>query len=482
MRNTSLSKLIPNPPSDAETRSGAEGSPPSRRLFRERIASWFPALLALAFLALIALVFGERLLPATHVTVASVVTLRTDADQSAPSGGPAGQPLFQASGWVEPAPFPHKVPALVEGVIDQVHVLEGESVEAGQLLAELVDEDFRLDLATAQSRLASLEAQAAAHHQMIVGVKSEMETLDQEIVAAEARLEELRDPARRLAALSDGNVSDAEVAQARLKVRTQAAEVAARIASREELLATRRQREELMHDYEARIAEARTDVERKALALERTRIKAPFAGRILHLDAVPGQKKRLGIDNPDSATIAILYQPAELQARVDLPLARAAEIEVGQPAKVRTELLPDRTFEGEVVRIAGQADLQRNTLQVKVRLTETDPRLRPEMLCRAEFFGKSAAAGEVPAGRHSPARTFVPGEALVQGAGKTFVWCVGPDRDRLEQREVRIGEGKRENFLPVIDGLRPGDRVVLDPADDLRVGMRVTPMEGAGDL
>ena len=47
-----------------------------------------------------------------------------------------------------------------------------------------------------------------------------------------------------------------------------------------------------------------------------------------------------------------------------------------------------------MTRILGEADLQRNTLQVKVSLLQPDPKLRPEMLCRAKFFSQIRNDGQ----------------------------------------------------------------------------------------
>jgi hypothetical protein len=77
---------------------------------------------------------------------------------------------------------------------------------------------------------------------------------------------------------------------------------------------------------------------------------------ILRLLAVPGDKRMLAMDHPDSSTIAILYQPDHLQARIDVPLADAVGLVVGQRVRVRSNLLPDRLFRGTVTRIVGEAE------------------------------------------------------------------------------------------------------------------------------
>ena len=140
---------------------------------------------------------------------------------------------------------------------------------------------------------------------------------------------------------------------------------------------------------QARIKGAEVDLEKAELAYSRTKITAPADGRVLALMAAPGQKKMVGMDAEDSSTIAVLYDPEHLQVRVDVPLGDAAGLGVGQRAKIRCNLLPDMVFEGEVTRIEGSADLQRNTLQAKVRIENPSEKLRPEMLCRVEFFETS---------------------------------------------------------------------------------------------
>ena len=78
----------------------------------------------------------------------------------------------------------------------------------------------------------------------------------------------------------------------------------------------------------------------------------------------------LNTDNPNSAQAVRLYDPARLQVHVDVPLADAGKVSVGQRANIVVGVLPDRTFEGEIARIVPQADIRRNTLQVKVRIAD----------------------------------------------------------------------------------------------------------------
>jgi multidrug efflux pump subunit AcrA (membrane-fusion protein) len=218
------------------------------------------------------------------------------------------------------------------------------------------------------------------------------------------------------------------------------------------------------------MAAAAIAVQQAALTLKRTRVTAPVAGRVLRLLAAPGQKRMLGMDEENSSTIAILYQPDHLQVRVDVPLADAAGLQVGQQARIRCSILPDRVFRGEVTRITGEADLQRNTLQAKVRILDPIELLRPEMLCRVEFLGAAKSAGSVLEVASGELATWIPAAALRDAA----VWICDPESKRVMRRPVRPSDELRDGYRRILEGLRPGEWVVLAPAD-LTDEQRVNP-------
>lgn len=452
--------------------------------WRDRAAGLLPLALLAGFAVLLALVLGDRFLPGRAVTITSVVTVSDRGETGAvakPAAFEDAPMLFQASGWVEPDPWPVKATALVDGVVATVEVLEGQTVRKGQLLATLIDEDARLDLSAAQSRLTSLKAQAAGHVRQIEVARAGIATLEKQVLAAKAKRDEYADRSRRSELLPRGSIPEKEVVQARLQLATQEAEIEALSASGAELRGKVENLIAVSGDFDARIAEAATEVARRELALERTRVLSPVDGIVLRLLAVPGQKRMLGMDDPDSATVAVLYEPGKLQARIDVPLDDAARLSAGQPVRIRSSFLPDRVFRGSVSRIVGEADLQRNTLQAKVQIEDPDLRLRPEMLCRAEFLapfasGESGGGGDDVAvstgGAH--VRIFVPVAALTGASGDAArVWRLDGSGERVQSQEVSLGTERREDHRLVLEGLRPGDRVVVHPPDHLKPGERV---------
>lgn len=445
---------------------------------RRRAAWLLPAAVLAGFTLLFLLLFRDSLMPAKAVVVvpARAIELR-GSGETAPAAGAepaAGRLMFQASGWIEPDPLPIKATALTDGVVDTVHVLEGESVVKGQPLADLIEIDARL----ARDAVArELEFQRANFEAHCVGTQTSLQKLAAEqagLDADEADATVAADRLDRLDRVFSGAVPEAERIAARAENTRRQAAIVARKARIDEIAHDLNRIAYEILALEAGIKGTEIKLAQAELALERTRIVAPADGRVLRLIASPGQKKMIGMDDEDSATIAILYDPARLQVRVDVPLADAAGLGVGQRARVRSNLLPNDVFEGEVTRILGEADLQRNTLQAKVRIIDPDDKLRPEMICRVEFLDAApGGSGSVAVGTGASSGAlaiFVPDVAIRDGA----VWICEPDSRRVSRRAVEISGEIRDGQRRLVSGVRPGEWVVTDPTG-LREGQRVRP-------
>ena len=208
------------------------------------------------------------------------------------------------------------------------------------------------------------------------------------------------------------------------------------------------------------------------LALDRTQISAEAAGIVLHRYVNPGDKRRAAADDPNSAVIASIYNPQQLQVRVDVPLAEAGKLIIGQPARIYTAMLPGRLFTGRVTRIIGQADLQRNTLQAKVAIEAPHARMRPDVLCRVEFRGTGNAA-TASASNTAGHALWIPEQALDSTAREQTVWVVDPLSQTATQRGIKLTPAKQPGFQQVADGLRANEVVVLTGKEALTEGARV---------
>lgn len=474
--------------------------PPEAQSPARRMPAWLlPVAIAAGFSLIFMALFRDRLLPARDVEVAVVLTTPASTGGSAsPTPSPAtgrgaasptnagpdvktpaqGRMLFQASGWIEPDPLPTKASALIDGVVDTVDVLEGQMLEKGQLLATLVSEDARLALRSAEQQHRMLKSAHASHLGSIETIRKKLASARAAVEAAQTMEDEAADQFRRVDGLPTGAVSRGNVVSARLRLAREKAQRSMAETGADEITAdiARLDLETVVKDDE--IAAAGIEVEKARLNLERTRIVSPMAGRVLRLKVTPGEKRMLAMDEADSSTIAILYDPEKLQVRVDVPLADAAGLQVGQPVRIHCGLLPEKEFHGEVTRITGEADLQRNTLQAKVRILDPVESLRPEMLCRAEFLAgavvtESATQTVSAAGPAVESLAlWVPENSIDEGK----VWVCDPRTKRVESRPVQATGETRENYRRVADAIKPGEWVVMAP-QGLRNGQRVNPKQ-----
>lgn len=436
----------------------------------------FPAwLLPAGILVGFGVVFGglyqDRLLPAPAVHTEPVLATGDAAAvvRESPSSPSSGTPLFQATGWLEPAPFPIKASALVDGVVASVHVLEGDDVDEGQLLVTLVDDDARLALAVAEGQHRMLGSGRLAHLAAIEALTPKLAVARAEAMAAKTTKADAEDQLTRFDRLSKASVvSHSDFTTTRLRVEKESSLYLAALAREAEIEAEVRRMELETQTKTHEIEIAAVAVEQAQLALARTRISSPIAARVLRLATAPGDKKVLGMDDPHSAIVAILYDPKNLQVRVDVPLTDAAALQIGQRARIHTSMLNDKVFDGEVTGLAGAADIQRNTLQARVRLVDPVDQLRPEMLCRVEFLSPASGSDtDSPPGQ--AIALWVPESAIGGGA----VWVCDPDTNRLSRRTIEVTDERRGEHIRVVAGLKAGEQVVLTNGD-WREGQRVT--------
>jgi len=489
--NDKLGLLRRNSPGESQKQ---QTSPSVRPLSRRRLTILLSWLAAFAFAGALIALFGDRLMPAFKVETETVVTLSREAsDVSGMDLQIAGvqtdpysaEALFRASGWFEADPYPHRATALVGGVVEAVEVLEGELVSEGQVLATLIREDAEIEVARANGTVQAASASLASSKASRKRAEFQLETLGNELLVAESRLEELEDLARRARDLGSEVIPKETIVQTRLRVQTQERRVdTLRSRIREQEAELMRLKSEIARS-EGNLAVAEASLAEARLALGRTAIRSPIDGIVQRLMAAPGQKKLLMSEMPESATIAILYDPDSMQARIDVPLSEAGRVFIGQAVLLESEFLPGKSLKGRVTRIVGEADLQRNTLQVKVAIEQPTAGLRPDILCRAEFLAsRRGSVAERPDMPGTGSRTrpsgdllmvLVPESALVETAGQeVIVWVVDETGRRAERREVTLTGEDREGYRVVRGGLLPGDRVILSGHRNMREGKRIT--------
>lgn len=124
--------------------------------------------------------------------------------------------------------------------------------------------------------------------------------------------------------------------------------------------------------------------------LDWTVIRSPVDGVIMEKLVNPNElvvpQSFGGTRGPSTALIAVA-DPKDLQVEIDLNETDLSKVSMNQKCRVSPEAYPDRTYEGRVAEIAPEADRQKGTLQVKVRVVSPDQFLTPELSAKVEFLG-----------------------------------------------------------------------------------------------
>ncbi len=400
-------------------------------------------------------------------TVAAVPHPTTYEDLSS-SNNPSRVTL-QASGWIEPDPFPIRVTSLYDGVVKEVFVLEGELISAGQKLVSLVDEDVRLAVKLAEQEVLAQESKEGEMESLLSLQRLSLAKAKKENLKVQSLFHEQQDYTARLESLPKGSIRSFDLNQSRYKRDT--AKFASEAAFYNEKIAQDQiellSRKLLSQKQQTKIAEIH--LEKANLDLNRTEIFSPVSARILKLFAQPGKRLMRSMDAPDASTVVSLYEEDKLQARIDVPLADASKLVVGQEVEITCSMLPDIKFKGKLSRIVGEADLQRNTLQVKVKILNPDSNLRPEMLCRAKFFPMEN--NDENNTKITSLGVFVP-QSLQQDkeTSQGNLWVIGKDGKTAEIREVEFGTEIINQYILVLKGLNAGDQIILNPPNDLQSG------------
>jgi multidrug efflux pump subunit AcrA (membrane-fusion protein) len=458
--------------SRADSVSGVASVP--RPVFRWTTRVLLPVAILGAGAALLAYSARSVLTPAVDVHVVPVVAKAPVVEEPGEEGagtaepaaaapvrsGGAGGVMVQAPGWIEPAPFAASIAALTEGVVSEVLVLEGERVEKGQVVARLIDADAKLRLQRSEAELAEAEAAVAE--------------VTAQTAAATARVGEVQQELdRRRPLIGSGVVAEGEISQLERRLKTAEMEVAVSRAT--------------MESAKSRAATHRVICDEARLALSRTEIVSPVAGVVLSRRIEPGVRIAMsppGAGEAREPGVMRVYDPENLQVRVDVPLADAAKVGVGTHAEITTEALPDLVLTGTVVRVVHEADIQRNTVQFKVAIEAPTPlpvALKPEMLTKVRFHvgaRDSAAAGGTGTAQTDGLRLLVPENILIDRAGeKAKAWVVDQSGSSVLAvlREVSLAGGgvDDEGNVEVVAGLKPGDRLIADPPPKLRAGARI---------
>lgn len=324
------------------------------------------------------------------------------------------------------------VGAKVAGRVSEVKVDLGDSIPAGEELAALDQEEFRLEVVQVKAQL--LQARAA------VGLKpgDPVEQLQPEnappVREEKALWDEARAKSERWQQLQKQNA----VTEADLEAVIAAEEVAAaRYAS-------------ALNGVNEKIALIRVREAELSLAEQRQNdavIRAPFDGQVQERHVAPGSFVQVG------QPIATIVRTNPLHFRGMLPERHARKLARDQLVTLQIESI-DNPRTARVTRISPTLDELSRSLLFEAELENRDGRLRTGLFAEAAVELDSTATAIV-----------VPSSAITEFAGAEKVWKVV---DGQASEQIVITGKRRDDLIEIVDGLAEGD-VILWHADNGRI-------------
>jgi len=336
-----------------------------------------------------------------------------------------------------------------EGLVAEISVKAGQSVQKGAVLVTLDAREARAELASAEARIEQARAEIAGLQQGGRGVelaeiesglrraredaaeaKREIATLERLVQANAAPRQELIPQQQKLTA-------------AELQIRAWE-ERRGRLVDRSSLAAA-----------QARLKEVQASAENAKRKIELAVVRAPIAGVAYQVDA-----RRGGWLSP-GAEVAAIGQISKLKVMVYVDEPELGRVKVGLPVRITWDAYPDQSWQGRVDRLPTRV-VALNTRQVGEVVCQID---NPNLV----LLPGTNVNAFIQASVVESALT-IPKEAVRRERDQVGVYVL--EGEMVRWKPLRLGVSSVTR-VEVLDGLKEGATVVLPSDLVLKEGLRV---------
>jgi HlyD family secretion protein len=225
-------------------------------------------------------------------------------------------------------------------------------------------------------------------------------------------------------------------------------------------------RQELMVQARGEIDQAKGAMALAETQLSNTIIRAPIRGTILERIVERGEFVTTGFvgDRGAKGYVVSMADLDDLQVELDINQNDFAKLSPRQRSTIRTDAYRDRSYQGFIEEIAPEANRQKATVQVKVKVTNPDGDLRPDMNASVDFLADAPTSST----KSEPAKpaVYVPAAAVRDGA--VFIYLNG----QAVRRAIKTGATNSQG-VRVEEGLIGGEEVIVNPPAELKDGGKV---------
>ncbi|HJU56335.1 MAG TPA: efflux RND transporter periplasmic adaptor subunit [Pyrinomonadaceae bacterium] len=353
--------------------------------------------------------------------------------------------------------------ARIEGVLEKAYFQEGQPVRKGALLFSIDKRPFLASLQAARALLAKGEADLAQARQRTDVLQAQAELADAQAVLSKA----VSDLNRMAPLAKEKAVTELELDAAIAAEKSAKAQVASRQANLTNLEASVRY---TIERAAAEVSAAKARVTQAQLDLSYCDIHSPISGIIGFKNVDVGNLVGRG----DATLLATVSSSEPLL--VDFSLSENEYLNLTDPDTVRSQrqsrrielILADDSahqFSGALRAVDRIVDTQTGTMKVEASFPNPGSYLRP---------GQFARVRAVVAERENA--VLVPQKAVQELQGAKTVMVVD-GQNRVAVRTITVGD-KSDNFFVVLQGLNPGERVIVEGMQKVRPGSEVKPTTG----
>ena len=327
-----------------------------------------------------------------------------------------------------------QISAGTDGRVESIVRQPGASVESGTILLEMSNPELQRDTQDAEQQLKAGQADMVNTR-----IRVQRETLDQQAAAATVQADYTQ--AQLQMETNEGLFKEGLVAELTVKLsRVHAAELATRNEIEKKRLAIAADSAAAQIDAQlARVEQLRALAQLKRSQLDALHVRAGIPGVLQEVAVQVGQRVAPG------TMLAKVVQPNKLKAQLKIAETQAKDIEIGQPASIDTR---NGLVAGKVSRVDPSS--QNGTVTVDVALEGELPKgARPDL----------SVDGTIELDRLLDV-IYVGRPAFGQEKSQITLFRLTPSGDEAERVKVRLGKSS-VNTVEILEGLKPGDKVIL---------------------
>jgi membrane fusion protein, heavy metal efflux system len=153
------------------------------------------------------------------------------------------------------------------------------------------------------------------------------------------------------------------------------------------------------------------------------------------------------------APLFVISDPTKLWLQVDVSEADLSSLQPGQSLRIySTNAFPGMVFEGTIEKIGGTMDPATRTVKVRAVVNN------PEKLLKAEMYVMVDVVRNVD--KLAQAGVEIPSNAIFMKGDDSYLF-LEDSPGQFERKQVKVGV-EQDGKIPVLSGVRPGDKVVTE--------------------